>query len=123
MNREDIQRNRSLFNRDYIALFDVARSIAYIVALLDETVLALIQGLSFTSLSPSNILCLAPAASGVAGTQLFFALAPVLLESLPPPNSPIFTALTRVVVSLGEKFIKNQPHLQKRLLQMIVSII
>lgn len=47
MCREDIQRNRSLFNRDYIALFDVARSIAYIVALLEETVLAIVQRMIF----------------------------------------------------------------------------
>lgn len=43
--RDDIQRNRSLFNRDYVALFDVARSIAYIVALLEETVLAVVQSM------------------------------------------------------------------------------
>lgn len=43
--REDLMKNRALFNQNFLDIFDVARSSAYLAALLDELVLA-VTGIS-----------------------------------------------------------------------------
>ncbi len=53
---------------------------------------------------------------------LFFKLLPLILNQEAPPFSPIHTALIRLAVELGEKYIKHGgPHPQLALLKMVLE--
>lgn len=99
--QSDVKQNREMFNNIFFNFFSVARYLAHCVAVLSDVTAVLTCG---------------GAAHAQAGQYLFFAVLPFVLQGTLPPYSPLTThVIRRILLPLGEAFVRNSG-VQKRLL-------